>query len=98
MSAVVSLDRVIHEAARLVIVATLAVVDEADFVYLQRHTHLTAGNIASHTERLKEAGYLEVDKGQGGPRRRTIYRLTESGRSTFEAYRHSLAALLGFRP
>ena len=89
------IDRLVHEPARLAILVTLAIVDEADFVYLQRHTGLTAGNIASHASRLDDAGYLEVDKGTGGPRRRTVYRLTGAGREALATYRRAIAEILG---
>jgi len=90
-----SIDRVIHEPARLAIVATLAVVDEADFVYLMRHTGLTEGNIASHCARLQTAGYLDVDKSQAQGRRRTVYRLTSAGIAAFARYRATMRAVLG---
>ena len=45
--AVASLDRTVHEPARLAVVACLAVVDEADFVFLQSQTGMTGGNLSS---------------------------------------------------
>ena len=42
------LDRVIHEPARLRIVALLAGVEEADFLWLLRESALTKGNLSSH--------------------------------------------------
>lgn len=90
-----AIDRVVHEPARLAILTTLAVVDEADFVYLQRATGLTAGNIASHTSRLEEEGYVATDKATGGPRRRTVYRLTPRGRRQLGEYRTAIAEILG---
>jgi DNA-binding MarR family transcriptional regulator len=90
----VTLDRLIHEPARLVLVANLAVVDEADFVFLSRQTGFTAGNISSHMTRLEDAGYVELEKGFVGKRPRTVYRLTEEGRGAFERYREDVAGLL----
>lgn len=89
-----ALDRVIHEPARLVLVSNLAVVDEADFVFLSRQTGFTAGNISSHMARLEEAGYVAVAKTFVGKRPRTIYRLTSAGRKAFERYRGHVAELL----
>lgn len=89
-----TLDRLIHEPARLVLVANLAVVDEADFVYLSRQTGFTAGNISSHMTRLEDAGYVELEKGFVGKRPRTVYRLTAAGREAFERYRENVAVLL----
>jgi len=87
-------DRLIHEPARLVLMANLFVVDEADFVFLSRQTGLTAGNISSHMARLESAGYVDIDKAFVGKRPRTTYLLTDSGRAAFERYRQHVGGLL----
>ena len=87
-------DRLIHEPARLVLLANLYVVDEADFMYLSRQTGLTAGNISSHMTKLEEAGYVEVTKEFVGKRPRTAYRMTRRGREAFDDHRERLAGLL----
>jgi len=46
------IDRVIHEPARLLLVATLSVVDSADFLFLMNQTQLTRGNLSSHLSKL----------------------------------------------
>lgn len=89
-----TIDRVIHEPARLVLVAALAVVSEADFVYLLRETGLTKGNLASHMEKLESAGYVEIEKGYVERVPRTLYRLTRDGRKALHRYRRALFALL----
>jgi len=88
------IDRLIHEPARLVLVSSLYVVDEADFVYLANRTNFTAGNISSHMTKLQTAGYVEVTKAFVGKRPRTTYKLTETGRHAFEQYRASVEGLL----
>lgn len=88
------IDRLIHEPARLVLVSSLYVVDEADFVYLANRTGFTAGNISSHMTKLETAGYVEVTKTFVGKRPRTTYKLTEIGRDAFTQYRASLEGLL----
>lgn len=90
----VELDRLIHEPARLLLMANLAIVDEADFVYLSTRTRLTAGNISSHMSRLERAGYVHVDKSFVGRRPRTTYALTTDGRQAFERYRAQVDGLL----
>lgn len=87
-------DRLIHEPARLVLMANLYVVDEADFLFLTRQTGLTAGNISSHMAKLENAGYVEVAKGFEGKRPRTVYKLTAKGRKAFHDHRERLASLL----
>lgn len=91
-------DRLIHEPARLVLMANLYVVDEADFVFLSRRTGLTAGNISSHMARLEDAGYVGVEKGFAGRRPRTVYRLTAAGRGAFDAYRRHVGGFLADVP
>jgi len=91
----VEIDRLIHEPARLMLIANLAIVEEADFVFLSRRTGLTAGNISSHMAKLEEAGYVGVTKSFVGKRPRTVYRLTTDGREAFEGYRVRVAQLLG---
>ena len=88
------IDRLIHEPVRLVLVSSLFVVDEADFVYLANRTGFTAGNISSHMTKLQTAGYVEVTKTFVAKRPRTTYRLTETGRQAFEQYRTSVEDLL----
>jgi DNA-binding MarR family transcriptional regulator len=80
------LDRVIHEPARLMIVATLYVVKEADFLYLHRQTELTKGNLSSHLAKLEEAGYVKIEKTFRGKIPFTLCGLTKKGRAAFEAY------------
>ena len=65
------LNRLIHESARLVLVSSLYVVDEADFVYLANRTGFTSGKISSHMTKLEAAGYVDVAKGFVGKRPRT---------------------------
>jgi DNA-binding MarR family transcriptional regulator len=90
----VELDRLIHEPARLLLVANLAIVDEADFVYLSARTHLTAGNISSHMSRLEGAGYVRIEKSFAGRKPHTTYALTADGRAAFERYRTQVDGLL----
>ena len=55
-----SLDRMIHEPARLMIITLLYAVEEADFVYLQRECALTQGNLSSHLSKLEQVRYLTI--------------------------------------
>ena len=89
-----ALDRVIHEPARLTLVALLAGVKEADFLWLQRESDLTKGNLSSHLAKLEEAGYVEVEKTFRGKIPLTMLRLTRAGRSAFVDYKKALNGLL----
>jgi DNA-binding transcriptional ArsR family regulator len=88
------IDRVIHEPARLMIVALLAAVVEADFQYLRNATGLTQGNLSTHLSRLEEAGYIAIEKSFRGKYPLTICRLTERGREVLDNYRKVIKAAL----
>jgi DNA-binding MarR family transcriptional regulator len=84
------LDRVVHEPARLVIMAVLYSVESADFLYLLHSTGLTKGNLSSHLMRLEEAGYVGIQKGFRGKVPQTTCSLTPAGREAFQTYRQQL--------
>jgi len=80
------IDRVIHEPARLNILAHLYVVESADFLFLERHTGLTKGNLSAHLSKLEAAGYVEINKQFKEKVPRTLLKLTKEGRKSFKAY------------
>jgi DNA-binding transcriptional ArsR family regulator len=88
------IDRVIHEPARLMIVALLAMVAEADFQYLHQTTGLTKGNLSVHLSKLEEAGYVEIEKSFRGKYPLTVCRLTKEGKNVLDAYRKVIKAAL----
>ena len=81
------IDRVIHEPARLMLLRYLAEVDWADFVFLQRASGLTWGNLSAHLAKLEEVGYIEVDKQFVQRKPRTMLRLSKKGRQALQSYR-----------
>jgi DNA-binding transcriptional ArsR family regulator len=85
-----SLDRMIHEPARLMIITLLYAVEEADFVYLQRECALTQGNLSSHLSKLEQVRYLTISKAFKGKYPLTLCRLTKKGRQAFEGYSATL--------
>lgn len=91
----IDLDRVIHEPARLLIVAMLAGVRKADFVYLHEQTGLTRGNLSSHMSRLEKEGYVVVDKTFVDQKPRTTYHLTAEGKRAWKSYRRRMQKLIG---
>jgi DNA-binding MarR family transcriptional regulator len=81
------LDRVLHEKARLGILASLAShADGVLFNDLKQLCSLTDGNLSRHLSVLSEAGLVEIWKGGSGSRPQTLYRLTHAGRERFAAY------------
>ena len=94
LRAIADIDPVIHERARLMIVALLFAVDCADFMYLLHETGINKGTLSSHITRLEEAGYLRVEKTFRGRIPQTLLRLTPQGRGAFQQYRRSLKQAL----
>jgi DNA-binding MarR family transcriptional regulator len=86
LTEVADLDRLVHEPARLAIMALLYVIESADFTFLMNQTGLSWGNLSTHMSKLEEAGYLEVEKGFKGRRPQTTLRLTPKGREAFQEY------------
>jgi len=84
------LDRLIHEPARLLIVTILSTVESADFLFLQRETDLTKGNLSAHLSKLEEAGYVNIEKTFKGKLPLTVCKLTESGQQAFVGYRQQI--------
>ena len=91
-------DRLIHEPARLNLMAILYVIDSADFTFLMAQTGLSWGNLSSHMTRLEEAGYIAVEKAFKGRRPNTMLKLTDAGREAFRAYRRSMKSILDDLP
>jgi DNA-binding MarR family transcriptional regulator len=94
LQSLAQIDRVIHEPARLLILAYLSVVESADFLFLMNQTNLTRGNLSSHLSKLESAGYVEIKKEFVDKIPRTLLRLTEQGRDAFHEYRRNMKKVL----
>ena len=90
----IDVDRTIHEPARLMIVAILSALAEADFLYLLQASGLTKGNLSSHLSRLEEAGYVQIEKSFVGKSPRTLCRLTKTGQGALADYRRQMRAVI----
>jgi DNA-binding HxlR family transcriptional regulator len=89
-SQVMEIDKLIHEPARLMIVAHLYVVESADFLFLMRQTGLTFGNLSSHLSKLEKADYVKIKKEFVGKKPHTMLELTKKGRDAFLTYRKNM--------
>lgn|SRR5689334_5447350 len=90
LRSVTELDRLIHEPARLLIITILSTVKSADFLFLQRETGLTRGNLSAHLSKLEEAGYVKIEKTFKGKLPLTVCSLTPSGKKALAQYRQQL--------
>jgi DNA-binding MarR family transcriptional regulator len=93
-----NLDQVIHAPARLMVLAYLYVVESVDYVFLMRLTGLTWGNLATHLNKLEQAGYIAIDKQFQGKKPHSTIRLTDEGRAAFRAYKNSMSQVLDDLP
>lgn len=89
------IDTLIHEPARLNIMAQLYVLESADFLFLMRQTGLTFGNLSSHISKLETAGYVNVKKEFLGKKPHTMLRLSEKGRVAFHNYVRKMKRVFG---
>jgi len=91
---VTDVDRLIHEPARLMIMTILFAAAQADFLFLQRETGLTKGNLSTHLARLEKAGYVRIEKTYRGKLPQTLLELTPTGHTAFETYRKQLKQIV----
>ncbi|MFC5862098.1 transcriptional regulator [Acidicapsa dinghuensis] len=87
------IDRVIHEPARLAILTVLSSCEEADFLFLERATKLSRGNLSVQLTRLEDADVIEIEKKIEHKRTLTTAKLTDRGRRTLNAYWEGMNAL-----
>jgi DNA-binding MarR family transcriptional regulator len=92
-SELAELDRVVHEPARLAILTALAACRSADFLYLQRLTGLTKGNLSSHLAKLDAAQLVRIEKEFVDKVPSTRLALTTKGRRVIERHWKQLERL-----
>jgi DNA-binding transcriptional ArsR family regulator len=89
-----TIDRIIHEPARFRLTSVLYAVESADFLFLEKQTGLTRGNLSSHLSKLEDVGYVEISKEFVGKIPRTLAKLTNQGRSSLQDYKRVMQGLL----
>jgi DNA-binding MarR family transcriptional regulator len=94
LSSISDVDRLVHEPARLVVMASLYVVASADYTFLMRQAGLTWGNLSAHLSKLEEADYIEIEKTYRGKRPYTLVRLSDKGRVVFKNYMQQMKSVL----
>jgi len=80
-------DRMIHQPARLAIIAVLAGCESADFTYLLNATEINKGTLSKNLSALEEVAYVKITKGYKGKIPNTSVKLTAKGRRAFTKYR-----------
>jgi DNA-binding transcriptional ArsR family regulator len=98
LGAVMQLDRLVHEPARLLIMAMLAGAEEVEFRFIEKLSGLSKGNLSSHMSKLEAGGLIEVLKSFRGKRPLTTLRITPAGRTALDQYRRHLAEVVAGIP
>ncbi|HEX3555246.1 MAG TPA: transcriptional regulator [Thermoanaerobaculia bacterium] len=88
-----NLDRRVHEPTRLAILTALSACERADFLFLQRITGLTKGNLSSHLSKLEEGGLVEIEKRFVDKKTQTLVRLSGTGREAIGSYWQEMESL-----
>lgn len=92
------IEALLHEPARLRTLALLAMVEQADFMYILRQTGLSRGNLSVQMSKLEGAGLVELERQIEGNRARTSYRLSDQGVEALRAYKRNMLQLLSALP
>jgi len=80
------LDRLVHEPSRLAILTALAACKSADFLYLQRLTGLSKGNLSAHLSKLEAAGLVVIEKEFIAKIPNTRVSVSKAGRAAVERH------------
>jgi DNA-binding transcriptional ArsR family regulator len=80
------LDPILHQQLRLSVISLLISVSEAEFTFLKEKTNSTAGNLSVQLSKLKDAGYIEIDKKFKDNYPQTVCKITQVGVVAFEKY------------
>lgn len=88
------LDPLLHSQLRLAVISLLVSAEVAEFTYIQEQTGSTAGNLSIQITKLKEAGYIEVEKKFRNNYPQTLCSITPLGRQKFIEYVNSLKEYL----
>ena len=88
------LDPILHSQLRLAVMSLLIGVKEADFTFIKEKTNSTAGNLSVQVQKLKDAGYIEVNKQFKDNYPLTTCKVTKKGVEAFEAYVQALQQYL----
>ncbi len=84
------LDPILHSQLRLAVISLLIGIEMAEFTYIREQTGATAGNLSIQITKLKEAGYIEVEKKFRNNYPQTLCSITTVGREKFAEYVYAL--------
>ena len=88
------LDPLLHSQVRLAVMSILVSVESANFNYLLEKTSATKGNLSTQITKLKNAGYIEVNKHFKNNMPETNCKITKKGVEAFEQYVKAISSYL----
>jgi DNA-binding transcriptional ArsR family regulator len=86
LEGVVTVNRLVHEPARLAILTVLTACKQADFQFLQAITGLPQANLSGHLAKLAEADLVKIEKRFKGKYPQTRLQITAAGRAAFQEH------------
>lgn len=89
------LGTLLHQPARLSIMAALAAAQEVEFAVLKDTINISDSLLSRYIGMLEDAKYIYVRKGHVGKRPRTWLSLTATGRKEFSEYVETLRKIVG---
>ena len=92
------IDDLLHEPARLRLLACLAVVKRADFTFLLQLSGLSRGNLSVQMSKLSDAKLVSIEKTFKDNRPRTLYQLTKQGTTALRKYKRNMMTILSSLP
>lgn len=85
-----ALDPLLHSQLRLSVMSLLIGVESAEFTYLLEQTRASKGNLSVQLTKLKDAGYITVEKSFRNNYPLTTCKITPVGFDAFEKYVEAL--------
>ena len=89
-----NLNPILHSQLRLAIMSILIETKTAEFTFIKKETKATAGNLSVQVNKLKDAGYIEVEKKFKGNYPQTLCTISDEGIKAFEDYVKAIKSYL----
>ena len=91
------LDPILHSQLRLAVMSLLIGLKEAEFTFIRAKTNATAGNLSVQIQKLKDAGYIDIQKQFKDNYPQTTCKITPAGVKAFEDYVKNLQSYLSVK-
>ncbi|HRN80154.1 MAG TPA: transcriptional regulator [Ferruginibacter sp.] len=89
------LDPLLHARHRLAIMSLLMREREAEFIHIKNKLNVSAGNLSVQLQKLKAAGYIDIQKRFGESYPLTNCKITFKGVQAFRKYAQAIRSYIG---